>query len=205
MKIRTAQIVTTLIVLACAFMTVSAANPSRSFMANTPTPKVASIKRASSKPAPKVVFSSVYTNLKTQCRAVGGGNGQDPVFYCKGYGGYEIVIDFSATTSQIRVQPRGKTEQAAFLAMQALNYDETHKVEWRLANGKPFAVILRIDEPKEGLDATEMWKPENIAGQKLIVRGVAKASPINFDVDAKDPQANAKARAQADGAYSAGN
>lgn len=151
-------------------------------------------------------FSSVYTDLKTQCKSITEAEmeGEDTPLRCKGYGGYEINIDFSATSSHLTVQPKGHNEDSINLGMQSLDYDSTHKVEWRLANGKPFAVIIRVDNPKDNLDASEMWRPENKAGESLLVRGLKGHEKIDFEVDAKTPNANEKARVLADGAYAKG-
>ena len=95
-------------------------------------------------------FSSLYTDLKTECKAAiklkRGENpeGQDMPLKCKGYGGYEVRIDYSAASSSLRVQPLGKSDQSITLGMQPLDYDQKRKIEWRLANGKPFAVIYRV-------------------------------------------------------------
>ena len=149
-------------------------------------------------------FSSAYTDLKTQCRPVAKGEpqGDDTPLRCDGYGGYELRIDFSAASSHLRVQQAaGGTEDAIDLAEQPLNYDSKRKVEWRLADGKPFAVILRVDKPREGVDPSEMWRPANKVGEALIVKGLKGYERIDFEVDARTPDANAKARELADKAY----
>ena len=151
-------------------------------------------------------FTSAYTDLKKQCKnAVKSvGEGQDMPLRCKGYGGYEIIIDYSAASSSLRVQPVGdKTEEAIALAMQPLTYNEKRKIEWRLADGKPFAVIFRVDKSKSD-DPTAMWQPENKTGEALMVKGLKGYEQIDFEVDAKEPQANAKARAKADAAFAGG-
>lgn len=152
-------------------------------------------------------FSSAYTDLKTQCRpaAEGEPQGDDTPLRCAGYGGYEIVIDFSAASSHLRIQPAGgDTEARVDLAEQPLDYDARRKVEWRLADGKPFAVILRVEKSREGADPAERWRPENRAGEVLLVKGLAGYGRIDFEVDAKTPDANVKARELADGAYAGG-
>ncbi|HEY0078337.1 MAG TPA: hypothetical protein VGB73_06795 [Pyrinomonadaceae bacterium] len=154
---------------------------------------------SSAQSAPK--FSSAYTDLKTQCKAVAEGEaeGNDTPLRCEGYGGYEIRIDFSAASSHLRVQPRnGETEDSIHLAAQPLDYDAKRKIEWRLADGKPFALIFRVDKVKEGLDAAEMWRPENKTGESLLVKGLRGYGHIDFEIDAHAPDANAKAREMAD-------
>jgi hypothetical protein len=151
-------------------------------------------------------FSSVYTNLKTECRPAfkqkrGEENGQDMPLRCKGFGGYEIRIDYSAASSSLRVQTLGdKTGEAINLGMQPLAYDQTRKIEWRLANGKPFAVIYRVDKSKSD-QPEEMWAPENKTGEALTVKGLKGHEDISFELDAKTPDANLKAREMADNAF----
>lgn len=151
-------------------------------------------------------FSSLYTSLKTECRAAiklkkGEENGQDMPLKCKGYGGYEIRIDYSAASSNLRVQPLGnKSDESIGLGMQPINYDQTRRIEWRLANGKPFAVIYRIEKSKSE-QPEEMWSPQNRAGESLVVKGLKGYEDISFEVDAKTPDANVRAREMADKAY----
>lgn len=152
-------------------------------------------------------FSSLYTELKTQCKpAIKLRRGEEPQgddmpLKCSGYGGYEVRIDYSAASSSLRVQRvRGNSDEAINLAMQPLNYDQTHKIEWRLANGKPFAVILRIDKSKSD-QPEEMWAPENKTGEALLIKGLKGFEHIDFEIDAKTPEANLKAREMADNAY----
>jgi len=151
-------------------------------------------------------FSSLYSNLKTDCRAAvrlkkGEENGQDMPLKCKGYGGYEIRIDYSAAASNLRVQPLGdKSDDAIMMGMQPIDYDQTRKVEWRFANGKPFAIIYRIWKSKTD-QPEEMWWPKNLAGELLIIKGLKGFEQIDLELDGKTPNANIKAREMADSAY----
>lgn len=162
----------------------------------------------SSRPAPgdkrPPKFSSAYTDLQTQCKPVAGGEaqGDDTPLRCEGYGGLEIRIDFSAASSHLRVQPKGDDAGDAIdLAAQPLRYDAQRKVEWRLADGQPFALIFRVDKSKDGVDPAEAWRPENKTGESLLVKGLKGFERINFEVDARAADANAKARELADGAF----
>jgi hypothetical protein len=142
-------------------------------------------------------FSSAYTDLKTQCKPIGKGEPQsdDMPLRCTGHGGYEIRIDFSAASSHLGVQPEScECEERIELATQPLHYDAKRKIEWRFADGKPFAVIFRVDKVKDGLDPAEMWRPENKTGESLLVKGLKGYERINFEVDAK-------AREMADRSY----
>jgi hypothetical protein len=152
-------------------------------------------------------FSSLYSNLKTDCQAAvrlkkgEAMDGQDMPLKCKGYGGYEIRIDYSAAASNLRVQPVGdNAAQAIQMGMQPLDYDQTRKVEWRLVNGKPFAIIYRIVKSKTE-QPEEMWRPENRAGEFLIIKGLPGFEQIDLELDARIPNANQKAREMADSSY----
>jgi len=151
-------------------------------------------------------FSSLYTDLKTECKAAvklkkgEALQGDDMPLKCKGYGAYEIRIDYSAASSSLRVQPLDKSDQAITLGMQPLDYDQKRKIEWRLANGKPFAVIYRMVKSKTE-QPEEMWRPENRAGEFLVIKGLKGYEQIDLELDAATPNANVKAREMADGAY----
>jgi hypothetical protein len=151
-------------------------------------------------------FSSLYTDLKTECKAAirlkkgENAEGQDMPLKCKGYGGYEVRIDYSAASSSLRVQPLGKSDQSISLGMQPLDYDQKRKIEWRLANGKPFAVIYRVVKSKTE-QPEEMWRPENRAGEFLVIKGLKGYEQIDLELDATTPNANVKAREMADNAY----
>ena len=145
-------------------------------------------------------FSSAYTPL-TKC---GGGmtkkeereaekNGSDIPTRCKGYGGYDVYIYYSACASIFTLE---KGEERISLGMQAVNWKQK-TVEWRLANGKPFAVIMRVYDYAGDDLCTSNGK---ITGSSLVVTGL-KGYEIDETVDAKTPNANVKARELADKAY----
>lgn len=152
-------------------------------------------------------FSSLYTNLKTDCQpAIKLKRGEeyqgDMPLRCKGYGGYEIRVGYSAMSSQFSINRIGhESEDVVVSTMQPLNYDLKRKVEWRLANGKPFAVIYRIDLTKGTSAEADMWSAENKTGESLVVKGLKGFEVIEFEIDAKNPQANLKAREMADSGY----
>ena len=145
-------------------------------------------------------FSSAYTAL-TKC---GSGmtkkeereaerNGSDIPSVCKGLGGYVVDISYSACASNFSLV---KGEENIPLGMQSIGFKQK-TVEWRLANGKPFALIMRVYE-YAGNDLCAM--AGKITGESLTVTGL-KGFEISESVDAKTPNANLKARALADKAY----
>lgn len=162
---------------------------------------------ASNKHAPK--FSSLYTNLNKECKnAVKESQlneGSDMPLKCKGYGGYYIYIYYSAWASQIAVMTNNE-ETTISLAMQELNYSDVkgRKVEWRMADGKPFAVILRVSNysDKAGADGGNPFDPKYKTGESLLVQGLKGYEKIDFKVDVKTtPNPNEKARQLADENY----
>lgn len=127
-------------------------------------------------------FTSAYTDLEKQCKAAFKkvGEGQDMPLKCKGYGNYKISIGYSAMYSEIVAETLDGKNVIPLATAEGSNYGK--KVEWRLANGKPFAAIVRANE-------------------KLYVKGLRGYEKIDYDVDAKTPNANQQARDLADKAY----
>lgn len=156
-------------------------------------------------------FSSVYTDLNKDCKdAVKSvGEGQDMPLRCKGYGGYYVYIYYSAWASQIALGIKGNDDALISLGMQALNYSDEkgRKIEWRMANGKPFAVIFRIINysAQAGADGGNPFDEKYKTGETLIIQGLKGYEYIEGRIDAKTPEANAKARAMADSAYIKGS
>jgi hypothetical protein len=145
-----------------------------------------------------VRFSSVYTRLDGKgCHTIRGEHGADDAQQCKGVGGYDVEIYYSAATMQIAAI-RNRDEQGAGIATLNLDFDYTKtRLEWRLANGKPFAVIMRApvyDKPKKG----EYFG--KVIGQQLIVAGLV-GFDVDENIDAKLSDANARAREAADRSF----
>jgi hypothetical protein len=156
---------------------------------------------AAQKPA-ATKFTSVYTSLSKGCKTLKGGDGQDDAFICKGAGNYQVRIYYSAASSHINAELKG-TDDSVSLATLSVGYNESKTtLEWRLANGKPFAVIMR--EPIYSETAAEGEYFGKVMGQKLVVTGlIGFGDAITGEVDAKTANANVKAREIADKAYKA--
>ena len=155
-----------------------------------------------------VAFTSVYTDLKTEC---GSGltpkeekeaeqAGQDIPSVCKGYGGYEIFLASDGANAQFQVRTKSRKPEKDVVITEDLYYGDgigARKVEWRLADGKPFAVIFRIDLFGE---ADEQGARKKL-GEQIRVVGL-KNKQIDFKVDVKTtPNPNEEARRLADGSY----
>jgi hypothetical protein len=146
-------------------------------------------------------FSSRYTTL-TKC---GSGltrkeekeaeeHGSDIPTRCRGYGGYDVYISYSACTSMITLD-RG--EERLLLATQAVGWKQK-TVEWRMANGKPFAVIMRVYEYAGDDQCADGGK---ITSESLIIKGLKGHEHIDATVKKGTPNPNLKARQIADQAY----
>lgn len=163
----------------------------------------ASVSGAGKASAP--AFSSAYTDLNKDCRDAFKevGEGQDMPLRCKGYGGYYIYIYYSAWASHINAQMMGRDDVTISLAMQELGYSDAkgRKIEWRMADGKPFAVILRVSHYKELNDGNNPFDEKLKTGESLMVKGLKGYEHIDGSVDARTPDANVKARQLADSQY----
>jgi hypothetical protein len=151
------------------------------------------------KTAHKPVFTSVYTSLGRGCQDFEGEGGSDGFSICKGPGRYQVRIYYSAAATHINAEIRGKDDNFP-LATLALDFDQRKaRVEWRLANGKPFAAILRV--PTYGDPAGDDQYFGKVIGEALTVRGLKGFGNIDASVNAKRPRANAEAREIADKGY----
>jgi hypothetical protein len=152
-------------------------------------------------------FSSIFTFLNTDCKNAFKevGEGQDMPLKCKGYGGYYIYIFYSAFASHITINTIDENDSID-LAIESINYTDKkgNKIEWRLANGEPFAVILKISKYNEKvLDSGENpYKNKYKIGESLIIKGLKGFDHIDFEVNLKaTTDAITKARKLADRAY----
>lgn len=144
-------------------------------------------------------FTSSYTNLDGKaCKFYEGGDGQDGLTICRGPGKYQVRIYSSATMTHIVAELKG-TDESYLLANVSLGFNQRKSnVEWRLANGLPFAAIFR--SPTYG-EPDEFGAPGKKTGEELHVIGLKGHENIEATIDAKTPTANVKARETADGNY----
>jgi hypothetical protein len=154
---------------------------------------------------PAVKFTSIYTNLTRNCKTLRASQGSDEGSLCRGAGNYQVRVYYSAAAAHVRAEIKGKDE-FVMLAMLGMDFDERKvTLEWRLANGKPFAVIMRVPiygEPSGDPAGNDDPYFGKVIGQQLTVNGlVGFEETVKGEVDAKTPNANAKARELADKAY----
>jgi hypothetical protein len=147
-------------------------------------------------------FSSAYTDIDKGCQNAykETGEGQDIPAKCKGYGGYYLYKDYSLYATHLSIKMNGDENYAVELNREALTNPASKKLEWRMADGKPFAVIMRISTYREGGMASGEgpFADKYKTGENLLVKGLKGYEQIDFKVDAKTPNANVKAREMAD-------
>ena len=152
-----------------------------------------------SKAAKKTVFTSVYTSLGRGCRVFDGRDGTDGYSICRGPAGYQVRVYYSASTTQINAEIRGQDDNFP-LATLSLDFDQAKaRVEWRLANGKPFAAILRVPVYSDPSGSEQFFG--KVIGGQLSIKGLKGHENLDLTVDAKTPDANVKARETADAAF----
>jgi hypothetical protein len=146
------------------------------------------------------VFTSVYTDLSKDCKSAvdekSVQEGQDVPLVCRGYGGHQLTIGFSAMNSHLNVETiNSKSKQAEQMWEMDITiaYFDKGKIEWRLANGKPFAIIARA--------ITRGLEPSDKTPQELVAKGLKGYETIRGSVPATAKDANAKARVLADSGY----
>ncbi len=138
-------------------------------------------------------FDSVYTDLAQACKSAFEDSeieeGQDMPLRCRGPGDASIYIYFSAEAAYAQIETAAgasQLEQAVLIG----DYDRG-KVEWRMADGVPFAIIVRIRKNNE--------RPET-----LEVRGIGPHGALSGSIKvAGRADANAAARALADEGFPA--
>jgi hypothetical protein len=147
----------------------------------------------------KTRFSSAYTSLGKACKVLKGSNGGDDAYLCNGVGAYRVRVYSSAAATHIVAEIKG-TDEILQVATVSAGFDESRsRIEWRLANGRPFAVIMRI--PRYGPPTDDHPSFGEAVGQELAIKGLKGFASLNASVGARTPGANAKARARADKAY----
>jgi hypothetical protein len=153
-------------------------------------------------PAIAQTFGSAYTSTAPKdCRVTSAGNGVDDstIRVCPGKAGFVVVVsedDLRETVSVGRSRAAADEEPAAQARFGPFN-STTTTVEWRAANGKPFAIIQRwhiADTSEEDKDGRPIAKP------MLVVTRLPPGSVCHVAyIDAQaNPNPNELARKAAD-------
>lgn len=170
--------------------------PTNSSATVEPTPDVV-------KPDSKIKFSSVYTKLNSKtCKPIRKAeNEQEEVpLICKGYKGYKMFLGEHGLNPPMYIGREISTDLSAWNPLDFPSYNGAEMgqiIEWRLADGEPFAFIIRAEYDKQNYDTDEKGKVNS-----LIVQNLRGFAPINVSIDAqKNKNANKDARAAADAGY----
>lgn len=128
-------------------------------------------------------FTSAYTDLNSGCRSAGGNEGGHVSHFCKGPGSYIIHYFDAATIFQIDVATKDRQWEVPVMNFGLEELSKMPPIEWRLADGKPFAVIAT--DPKSG---------------KVAVRGLIGFERLNREENGKG--AAERVRSMIDSEYS---
>jgi len=155
---------------------------------------------------PKI--TSAVTDLSKECKNAFKkvGEGQDMPLKCKGYGQYYVYIYYSALASHISIKSLNNKDDFIYLSPEKIDFSDQKdsKIEWRLADGKPFAVILKISryDDKVQENGENPYQDQYKIGEFFLVKGLKGYEHIDFTVDARTtPDALTRARELADAAY----
>lgn len=145
-----------------------------------------------------IKFTSSYTNLSKDCRWAFKESqlqeGQDNSLTCNGYDAYSIQIDPIGIEGVLHIN---KGSEFNLDPSPIVPDSGKGMIEWRMANKRPFAIIVRSLSPDSFTGDTFTEKKEY-----LMVLGLKNYEFINYTVDVKNiPIANQQARDLADAAY----
>jgi hypothetical protein len=148
-------------------------------------------------------MSSIFTNLQTDCKAESKVEADEVPFICKAVGGYRVrIVPAGAWAESIEiVDKKGETVTSFGLVGYGYSTVKNRKLEWRMANGKPFAVIFRVntyDSEKANEAGDSPFLEKYKIGEKLLIRGLTGYSQIDFQIDGKVKLANTLAQKKAD-------
>lgn len=158
----------------------------------------------------ETAYSPVYDINSKNCknRDEQGGEGEDFVRVCKGWGGYSLDItgmdyrknySIASVKESFRVMLFPLENGEAEKYVRADLYDEKigDKIEWRLdQKGQPYAVIVRVFFYKNIGSAKTFNNPKNKVAEFLLVRGLAGYEDLKADIPttgtAYDPNEQAR-------------
>ncbi|MBK9164050.1 MAG: hypothetical protein IPM21_09065 [Acidobacteria bacterium] len=128
------------------------------------------------KPTPE--FASAYTELTAGCTSVGGEEGGHVSTMCKGPGGFQVHYFDAATIYQLNVADATREWEEPVVSFGLDKLKAVGRVEWRLADGVPFAVAVK--DPSNG---------------RIIVRGLKGFERIKFESSGKNAVTDAQSGA----------
>lgn len=158
-------------------------------------------------------FTSVYTDLTKDCKPSINKQeeretqlrGEHIPLKCKVVGNYYLFINYSVTASILFIN-NNRDDSRIELATQNLDFNmkKDKMLEWRLADGKPFAVILPVSIykfPSNIPSGATPFDAKYKIGESLIVRGLLGYEQIEYNIDAHQANAVELARQSAEEAF----
>lgn len=145
-------------------------------------------------------FDSSYTRFASDCEELlpPTDEGGDPVLRCKGPAGLGLRIDFSAADAALNaVLDAAGNELAMGDGVMGID-TEKGVVEWRLADGKPVAIIVRSTPVVFDDNGGARPGPE----QTLEIRGLGALEGFSDSLNTRTtPKANELARLRIEAAF----
>ena len=155
------------------------------------------------RPHSKVKFSSVYTKLDSKnCQPISKAESpEDEIpLICKGYKDYKIFLGEHGANPPMYIgrEISANTDSWNSADLPSVyGFEIGQTIEWRLADGEPFAFIARSRYNRQLLDPDTKGEVN-----ELVVRNLKGFAPISVSVDAKkEKRANESARRAADAGY----
>ncbi len=147
-----------------------------------------------------IKYSSAYTYLK-DCKIPADEEGGLKM-HCRPLGPYKVVVAYDGALAMISVNDSaGHT--VARLGSDYIGIGmQREQVEWRMANGVPFAVIFKIGHfDTSGYASGNPYKAFNLAGSSWIVAGLPGCEAIGFTLRGNIPDAEKRIRRWLDEAF----
>ena len=123
---------------------------------------------------------------------VKGEDGSDPILRCPALKGYDVEVGFSAINTYVSVTNAAHVEIKVEGAV-------GNKLEWRLVDGKPFAVLVEVGDNDTDDDGKPVVRNRRIEVQSLDPEGKLKLK-VEIKSQAETQKAWAAARALVDAA-----
>ena len=153
-------------------------------------------------------YSQVYSRNPKDCKDVDTNpvsEGEDVPQLCKGYGEYGLYHTNAVYRVNLTIQDRSRKFTVPVLAVEndkakALENIAVKKfgdkIEWLVANGKPFAFILRVAYFNDTQDEQTVFKPQNKAGEFLFVRGLKGYESLQYEISVMNTAFNPNEQAR---------
>ncbi len=122
---------------------------------------------------------------------------------CTGAGRYEVQLSPSTFEDYLDIRS-AQDEFSMALRLRGEEHLEKHgnRLEWRFADGQPFAIIVRTQTfNTSGVLTGEQFSNKYKTGDYYVARGLRRHEEISEQVDATAPNALDTIRKQVDAAY----